>query len=196
MGFRHPRQGRVTVDGVDLRDVELASTGASSASSCRTTSSSTGRSARTCLRARRRRERGGRASAAAARCDEFPGPLRARPRHGDRRARREALRRPAPARDDRARDCSRTRASSSSTRRRRASTPRASRSIQESLDASMAGRTTFVIAHRLSTIRTARPDPGARERAHRRARHPRGAPRRGGRYRELYDRQYDLQSRS
>ena len=63
--------------------------------------------------------------------------------------------------------------------------------IQDGLQTLREGRTTFVIAHRLSTIRSRRPDP-----------RPRGRPRsssaartrelleRGGRYRELHDRQY------
>ena len=53
------------------------------------------------------------------------------------------------------------------------------RLIQEALERLMAHRTSFVIAHRLSTIRKRGPDSGHAPRRDRRARHARGAARRG-----------------
>ena len=51
------------------------------------------------------------------------------------------------------------------------------RLVQEAIDRLLAGRTVFVIAHRLSTDRARRPDPRARPRRDRRARHARRAAR-------------------
>ena len=106
--------------------------GATTASSwrrcCRRAFSSTARLPRTSATPGRAR-RATRSSTACrvAHCDEFVSQFPAGLRHHRRRARREALGRPAAARVDRARDSRRTRASSSSTRPRRASTARASR---------------------------------------------------------------------
>ena len=114
-------------------------------------------------------------------------------RHGRRRARREALGRPAPARRDRARDPGRPahplldEATSSLDSESEAL-------IQDGLRRCGTGRTTFVIAHRLSTIRSADQilvlEHGE---IVERGTHAELLAL-GGRYRTLYDKQYNLEA--
>ena len=73
-------------------------------------------------------------------------------RHGRRRARVHALRRPAPAHRDRPDAAWSTRRSWSSTTPRARSTSRSSSRSTTRCGGLMAGRTTLIIAHRLSTI--------------------------------------------
>jgi subfamily B ATP-binding cassette protein MsbA len=90
-----------------------------------------------------------------AHADEFIETFEQAVRHLRRRARREAVGRPAAARVDRAAPSSPTRASSSSTRRRRASDSESEAMIQDGLKSLRRGRTTSSSRHRLSTIRSA-----------------------------------------
>ena len=69
---------------------------------------------------------------------------------------------------------------------------RTERLIEKGMDALMKGRTVFVIAHRLSTVRNAQRDPGARGRRDHRARRPRRSARAAGRYYQLYTGQHEL----
>jgi ABC-type transport system involved in cytochrome bd biosynthesis fused ATPase/permease subunit len=89
-----------------------------------------------------------------ARVDEFAEKVREEVRHHRRRARREALRRPAAARLDRARHSGRP-AHPDPGRGHLEPGFGIGGAIQEGLAYLMKGRTTFVIAHRLSTIRRA-----------------------------------------
>ena len=150
----HAGEGRVLVDGVDLSEVAGRLPRASSASCCRTSSSSPARSARTSSsRGRPPRMRGPGRGPAGLRAG-VRGPLPRGARHRDRRARGEAVRRPAPAGDDRPGDPRQPRillldeATSSLDTESEAL-------IQRSLESLLEGRTTLVIAHRLSTIQRA-----------------------------------------
>ena len=195
MAFNRPTAGRVLVDGHDLmrRDAR-ATTARSSASCCRTTSCSTARSPRTSRTARpHATPRGDRArSARIAHCDEFiegfekgydtiVGERGVRLSGGQRQ--RVAIARAILANP---RILILDEATSSLDSESEAM-------IQDGLRALRQGRTTFVIAHRLSTIRSADQilvleggeivERGTHEEL----------LARGGRYRQLYDKQYQFE---
>ena len=152
------RAGAILIDGHDLDDAAAArSTARTSASCCRTTSSSTAPSPRTSATRKPRRDRWRRCRRPRriAHCDEFIDGVRRQGYDTDRRrARRQALGRPAPARRDRARHPRRPahpdprRGDVEPRQRERGADPGRPAALRR-------GRTTFVIAHRLSTIRSA-----------------------------------------
>ena len=91
------------------------------------------------------------AAGVAAFVDDLPGRLR----HADRRARREPLRRPAPARRPRARAARAARACSCSTTRCRPSTPQTERLLVRNLRPAVEGTTVLIATQRLSTVQVA-----------------------------------------
>ena len=156
MAFNRPTTGRVLVDGRDLATIRLRDyRAAPGRRCCRTTSCSTARSPRTSRFAKPHATRDEiRAASRIAHCDEFIDAVRERLRHDRRRAGRQAVGRPAPARRDRARDSRRSahpdsrRGDVEPRQRERSADPGRTAALRQ-------GRTTFVIAHRLSTIRSA-----------------------------------------
>ena len=154
--FYDPREGRITIDGHDLRDVTQAEPAPAARRSCRRRdSSSPAPCARTSCSAGptraprkspRRRARSARTSSS------WSSRTATRPRSPSAEAASpsaSASSSPSPGRS------SPIRASSSSTRPRPASTSGPSAASSGPSTTLLAGRTAFIIAHRLSTIRNA-----------------------------------------
>ena len=152
-----PARGRITIDGVDLRDVTQESLrrqlGDRPAGGLPLRRHGRARTSPSAGRTRRRRRSSPPRSAVGA--HEFVAAARGRLRHRARRARHAPLARPAPARRVRARAARRPAHPRSSTRRPRPSTSAPSGGSSARSGALLAGRTAFIIAHRLSTIRDA-----------------------------------------
>ena len=177
--FYDPTEGRVLIDGHDLRDVTLESlrrqlgvvpqepflfAGTMRDNIAFARPDATDDEVWEAV-ARGRAHRAGRAPAR-------------RPRHRRPRARPVAVVGRAPAARAGPRVPGRTRGCSCSTRPRRTSTCSPRRKIEAALDVLLEGRTAILIAHRLSTAMRADRIVGRRRRTHRRGRLPRRARRR------------------
>ena len=182
--FIEPVAGRITLDGVDTRELTLASLRALTGIVSQDTVlfNDTVR-ANIAYGSRRpvheRAGRGGRACRERARVHRG---ARAGIRHDPRRARHAALRRPAPAHRDRPRAADRP-AVLILDEATSALDTESERLVQEAIDRLLAGRTVFVIAHRLSTITHATQILVLDRGRDHRARDARGAPRGGRRVR-------------
>ena len=151
-----PQQGRITIDGVDIRDVEPRLAGGDRRRRLAGDLPVPRQRAREpALRAARRDRRRGRGGGADG-PDPRPDRVAARRlRHGRRRARLPLLGRREAADGDRPHGPAQPAGAGASTRRPARSTRRPRRPSRPSSSASSEGRTTITIAHRLSTVRDA-----------------------------------------
>ena len=190
MTFNRPQSGRVVVDGHDLTSDQAA----------RLPRAPRRRAAgQLPLRRHDRRQHRLRQAARVARRDQGRQPDRALRRvhrgvregvrHDRRRTRRAPVGRPAPARRHRTRD---SRRPEDPDPRRSDFEPRQRERGDDSGRAEIAARRPHDVRHRAPAVDDPQlgSDHGARARRNRRERHARTAADRGGRYRQLYDKQY------
>ncbi len=180
--------------GATCRGSSCATTAASSASCCRTTSSSTARSPTTSASrkpgATRARDRSRRPHRALRRVRRR---LREGLRHGRRRARREAVGRPAPARRDRARDPGRS--ADPDPRRGDVEPRQRERGADPGRPASAAAAAARPSSSRTACRRSAAPIRSSCSSTARSSSAARTSQllALGGRYRQLYDKQYNFE---